>query len=79
MSITIVDVVTQSDVENENLKAEYEYRRKHLIRPGSVVTPTKNIIFSNKTAHIPGIVYNVTEGNIAYFVVNLQDYRILSY
>lgn len=79
MNITIVDVVTQPDVEKENLKAEYEYRRKRLIRPGSVVTPTKNIIFSNKTAHMPGFVYNVTEDNISYFVVNLQDYRILSY
>lgn len=61
-----------------DMKAEYEHRRT-LIRVGSTVTPNKHILFSNKTAHMPGMMYTVTEDTISYYVVNLQDYRILSF
>jgi hypothetical protein len=63
---------------NEATKKEYEYRRT-LVQVGSIVTSKKNIRFTDGTYHIPGKRIVVTEDSISYFVVNLQDYKVLYY
>lgn len=60
------------------MKEVYEARSK-FIREGSVVRAKRIISFCNGSFHCPEVSYVVTKVTLPYYIVNFDDYEVVTY